>query len=139
MEKAKLISILDKLKKVISEIEKSDNIKIDIGTISHTQSSFTTSLKGLDLSKLDDIDKSNLSMSKVLGFTQNIVGFEFKSGKDNDCFKVTEFKMRNRIYPIIAKKMSNGKAYKFSSKYVLDRIGGTKQVNRIANLDSLLK
>ncbi len=139
MKNEKLQSILDKLKKCFDEIEKSDNVKIEFGNISHTPSIFTLSIKGIDLSKTDDINRRNLEMSKHLGFTQNIIGFEFRSIKDNSLFKIVEFKPRNRTYPIIAMNMSNNKMFKFAPKYVLTQIGGIKQVNRIANLDNLLK
>lgn len=138
MDNLKIELVLHKLKSFISEIEKSDNVKIEL-TASYNPAIFNVSLKGVDLSMVDAINKSNLILSKRFGFTQNIIGFDFKSGKDNTTFKVVEFKPKNRKYPIIAKNLSNNKNYKFSSRYVLDQIGGIKQVNRIANLDNLLK
>lgn len=121
------------------QIYPKDNVKIEAGNISHTSSFFTVSLKGTDLSKVDDINRRNLEISKHFGFTQNIIGFEFRSIKDNALFKIVEFRTKNRTYPIIAMNMINKKMFKFAPKYVLNQIGGIKQVNRIANLDNLLK
>jgi hypothetical protein len=40
------------------------------------------------------------------------VGYVFKSNGDE--FKVTDFKLRRRKYPVSAQNMSNGKNYKFT-------------------------
>ena len=72
---------------------------------------------------------------KRLGFTQNIIGMKFMSGKI--LMEIVDIKTRNRKYPILTTG-SNGKSYKHTVGQVKTLIGGDKIINRNANLDKIL-
>jgi hypothetical protein len=58
------------------------------------------------------------------------------SGK-NGIYKITEIKLANRKYPVIATN-SEGKLYKFTTESIKSYLGGDKIINRNANLNSLV-
>lgn len=119
----------------IKKISEENGVKIGIKIGDKNLASYTLSLKVL----LDGekVQKSLEIMSSKIGFTQNIIGMEFEHG--NNLYRIENIKLRNRKYPIIAVKKSNGVSYKFPPKLVKDLIGGDKIINRNANLDKLIK
>jgi hypothetical protein len=133
MTREKAISITEKVKKALLEIEKEENITFDFQSLSFTSVSMKMSLSANDGDKSDDI---NHQLCKKYGFSQNIIGMEFTSTSGS--FTIDSFKTRNRKYPIIATRKSDGRQYKFQVKSVLKYLGGHSIVNRNANLKELL-
>jgi hypothetical protein len=136
MNRDKAILLTDKIKKALQEIEELENISISYsGTFSSAQMKLNMTItEKVDSKKMDSV---NFQLSRKYGFTQNIIGMEFISPLSG-LFKITEFKTRNRKYPIIGIRVIDGKQYKFTPKQVLSYIGGDKIVNRNANLTKLL-
>lgn len=132
----KIKSIQRKLKDAISKIEKEENVKIEFGTISYNVAKYTTQMSVVTLDKNDKVNDILKAVCKRLGFTQNIIGMQFHG--TNGIYEITDIKTKNRKYPIIAKSISNGNSYKFSSEHIKKLIGGDKIINRNANLDKLL-
>jgi hypothetical protein len=87
------------------------------------------------LDNSDKIDKVYESLSKRIGFTQNIIGMKF-TGKSGE-FTITDIKTRNRTYPVIGINKV-GKSYKFTIDQVKTYLGGDKLINRNTNLKKLL-
>lgn len=133
---AKIKSIQKKIKEAILEIEKQENVKIEFGTISYNVAKYTTQMSVVTLEKNDKVDNILKGVCKRLGFTQNIIGMQFHG--TNGVYEITDIKTKNRKYPIIAKSLSTGKSFKFSSEHIKMLIGGDKIINRNANLDKLL-
>jgi hypothetical protein len=135
MNKAKIISISEKIKKALSEISKSEGIELSLGSVSFTSSSFTSKITGIEKDN-PEFDKANLVLSRRYGFTQNIVGMEFTS--PSGTFLISGFKTSNRKYPILATRVTDGAPYKFHPNQILKYFGGHKIINRNANLKNLL-
>jgi hypothetical protein len=133
---AKIKYIQSKIRAAIVEIEKQENVKIDFGTISYNVAKYTTQMSVVTLDKSEKVDSVFKAVCKRLGFTQNIIGMQFHG--TNGVYEITDIKTKNRKYPIIAKSLSTGKSFKFSSEHIKKLIGGDKIINRNANLDKLL-
>ena len=72
-----------------------------------------------DESTVVAVDSVNTSMSQSYGFVGNIIGKTFVSnGKTHT---ITEFKTRNRKYPIIT-KADNGRGYKHTTSQIKTHI-----------------
>jgi hypothetical protein len=129
-----------KIKLAILQIEKEENIKINFGVCRYDSDSYKSTMTintiGKGVENVPEVtDAKNLSMCKRLGFTQNVIGMNF-SGK-NGTYKITEIKLANRKYPVIASN-SAGKSYKFTVSNIKTYLGGDKVINRNANLNSLV-
>lgn len=120
MNTTKVKTIQNQIKEAIRKIEKDNSVKISFGTCRYSDSDYrsTMSVKLVkvttDGKKVVGSQSENLELSKLFGFKSNIIGKKFNSnGKE---FTITEFKIRNRKYPVIAE--SNGRSYKFESSRV---------------------
>ncbi len=133
---SKIKSIQKKIKEAIAQIEKDENVKIEFGTISYNPAKYTTTMSVVTTEKNERVDRIFESVCKRLGFTQNIIGMQFYG--TNGVYEITDIKTKNRKYPIIAKSLSSGDSFKFSSEHIKKLIGGDKIINRNANLDKLL-
>jgi hypothetical protein len=135
----KINTIQRKIKLAILQIQKEENVTISFGACRYNTESYRTTMtintvgRGIEPTAVSD--SANLRMCKMLGFTQNIIGMDFTG--TNGTYKITEIKMRNRTYPVIATN-SAGKSYKFTIASIKKSLGGDKVINRNANLDKLL-
>ena len=136
MNRDKALLLTEKIKQALQGIEELENISISYNG-SFSSSQMKLSLTIFEKKTTDEAKSMNFLLSKKYGFTQNIIGMEFISPLSG-LFKITEFKPRNRKYPIIGIRVIDGKQYKFTPKQVLSYIGGDKIVNRNANLTKLL-
>lgn len=135
IDSKKIDTIQKKIKEAIKNIEESENVKIVFERCSYNPAHYKTQMVVTTLDNSDKIDKVYESLSKRIGFTQNIIGMKFigKSGE----FTITDIKTRNRTYPVIG--VNNiGKSYKFSIDQVKTYLGGDKLINRNTNLKKLL-
>lgn len=132
----KVISIQEKIKKAIAEIEKSENVKIDFGTLTFTPQRYTASMTVTTLEKSEKVESIMERTCRSIGFTQNVIGmtFDFRGDK----YEITDIKTKNRKYPVIATEMRTKKSYKFSVDTIKKALGGDKQINRNKNLDKLV-
>lgn len=135
IDSIKVNSIAAKLKKALAQIEKEENIKLEIGTISYNVAQFTVQLRGKTLQKDEKVEKVYQAICQRLGFTQNVIGMEFE--KDGTLHQIVDIKTKNFKYPIIAQS-SNGNRYKYSVASIKRLIGGDNIINRNKNLDKLL-
>lgn len=122
INEAKIKRIQSKLKSIISELEKEENIKIDFSNIRYNSAYYTTAMK---------------VTCKSLGFTQNIIGMQFQT-QEGFIREIIDIKTRNRKFPIIAKDVKSGVTYKYTTEEIKRLIGGDKIINRNANLDKLI-
>lgn len=134
--KDKINTIQFKIKQAIANIEKEENVKITFGNISYNSAYYTSKIKVTSLDDTPEVKKVFKSECASIGLPQNVIGMKFR--KESDIFEITEIKLRNRKYPVIAKNTS-GKFYKFSVSSVKMYIGGDKIINRNKNLENLLK
>ena len=132
----KVISIQEKIKKAIAEIEKSENVKIDFGTISFNPQKYSTSMTVTTLEKSERVESVLERTCRSIGFTQNVIGmtFDFRGDK----YEITDIKTKNRKYPVIATEMRTKKGYKFGVETIKKVLGGDAQINRNKNLDKLV-
>lgn len=136
MNRNKAVLLTEKIKQALQGIEELENISISYNA-SFSSSQMKLNMTIREIGDVKEQESLNLFLSKKYGFTQNIMGMEFVSPLSG-LFKITEFKPRNRKYPIIGIRVIDGKQYKFTPKQVLSYIGGDKIVNRNANLTKLL-
>lgn len=136
INETKIRSIQEKIKRALAQIEKEENVKIDFGSISYNAAFYGSKMTVKTLVKTDKVSKTYEDICKRLGFTQNIIGMQFRG--TNGVYEITEIKTRNRTYPVIAKSLSSDKMYKYTVNQVKALIGGDKIINRNANLDKLV-
>ena len=132
----KVISIQEKIKRAIAEIEKSENVKIDFGSLSFNPQKYSTSMTVSTLEKSERVESVLERTCRSIGFTQNVIGmtFDFRGDK----YEITDIKTKNRKYPVIATETRTKKSYKFSVDTVKKLLGGDAQINRNKNLDKLV-
>jgi hypothetical protein len=132
----KVLSIQEKIKKAIAEIEKLENVKIDFGTLSFNPQKYSTSMTVTTLEKSERVESVLERTCRSVGFTQNVIGmtFDFRGDK----YEITDIKTKNRKYPVIATEARTKKSYKFSVETIKKVLGGDKQINRNKNLDKLV-
>lgn len=110
----KIDKIQREIRLAVAKIERENNVKISFGAQRYTQTEYGTrmTVKTTEKSKATVKAKSseNLTISRMYGFQKNIVGKSFMS--NGKTFVITEFKTRNRKYPIIAS--NGGRSYKFT-------------------------
>ncbi len=103
MANKKIKDIQRQIKEAIDEISKRENVSIAYK---------------IDISVPND-PKMNEYESRSLGFTRNIVGFEFTSGN-----------IKHKV---------KGKSYKFPADRVKTLLGGDKGVNRVDSLNKIFE
>ena len=132
----KVISIQEKIKLAIAQIEKDENVKIDFGSLSFNPQKYSTSMTVTTLEKSERVESIMERTCRSIGFTQNVVGmtFDFRGDK----YEITDIKTKNRKYPVIATEIRTKKGYKFSVETIRKALGGDKQINRNKNLDKLV-
>ena len=137
----RISDIQNKIKKAIATIEKEENVKISFGSNRYSSISYRTVMT---VKTNDDeiVNKNNEYLSKLVGFTQNVVGMTFESSnfkqfENGEIFEIVEINKRSKKYPIIAKS-SSGSSYKYGVETIKRLIGGDKIINRNSNIDKLL-
>jgi GTP cyclohydrolase III len=137
INESKINSVQAKIKAAIAQIEKEENVKIEFGSCRYNSAYYNSTMKVTTLVKTEKVSDVFESISKRFGFTQNIIGMQF-NGR-NGVYEVTDIKTRSRKYPIIAKCLSTGRSFKYTTEQIKKYIGGDKIINRNANIDKLIK
>lgn len=116
----KINRIQDKIKSMIKEIEKEEEVKITFGTCRYNASEYNSTMKVMTNSKdektLNTVNSANESLSKAYGFKSNIIGKTFMSRGQKHT--IVEFKTRNRKYPIISECKGTGAKYKHATSTI---------------------
>lgn len=136
INREKVISIQEKIKMAIAQIELDENVKIDFGTISFNPQKYSTSMTVTTLEKSERVESVLERTCRSIGFTQNIIGmtFDFRGDK----YEITEIKTKNRKYPVIATEIRTKRGYKFGVETIRKVLGGDEKINRDKNLDKLI-
>jgi|AntRauTorcE11897_2_1112592.scaffolds.fasta_scaffold01266_4 hypothetical protein len=121
--KTKISKVQRQIKSAIRKIEQENSVQISFGTARYNdidyKSTMTVKTTEKSAKTIKVTNSENTSLSKLFGFDKNIVGETFRSnGKE---FKITEFKTRNRKYPIIATTL-DGRGYKFSPMVIKNNL-----------------
>jgi len=132
----KITKVQEKIKAALAKIEKEENVQIKFGNVSYNAAYYKTGMTVTSLDKSEKVEGVFETMSKALGFTQNIIGMSFRGTTCGDV-TITDIKLKNHKYPVIG-TTKDGKSYKFTTEQVKRYIGGDKIINRNANLDKLL-
>jgi len=132
----KIDRIQSKIKAALAQIEKDENIQIAFGNCSYNAAYYKTSMKVTTLEKTEKVENVFTTLSKQMGFTQNIVGMKFISTTAGEV-TITEIKTKSPKYKIIG-VTKDGRGFKFTIDQVKRYLGGDKIINRNANLDKLL-
>ena len=116
----KISRIQDKIKSMIKEIEKEEEVKITFGTCRYSTSEYNTTMKVVTNAKdektLNTVNSANESLSKAYGFKSNIIGKTFMSRGQKHT--IVEFKTLNRKYPIISECKGTGAKYKHATSTI---------------------
>lgn len=132
----KIGRVQEKIKKLLLQIEKEENVKITFGNCSYNAAFYKTPMTVTSLEKTDKIDNVFLNICQRLGFTQNIIGMKFTGATCGE-ITITDIKPKNHKYPVIG-VTKEGKGYKFTVSQIKKYLGGDQLINRNANLDKLL-
>ena len=132
----KINRVQSKIAASLAQIEKDENIKISFGSCSYNAAYYKSGMTVTSLENSEKVDNVFTSISKRLGFTQNIIGMTFTGATCGEV-TITDIKLKNFKYPVIG-TTKDGKSYKFTTEQVKRYIGGDKIINRNANLDKLL-
>jgi len=113
----KIDRIQNKIKSMIKEIEKEEEVKITFGTCRYSASEYNSTMKVVtnsnDETTLNTRESANKDLSKAYGFNSNIIGKTFMSRGQKHT--IVEFKTRNRKYPIISECKDTGAKYKHTT------------------------
>ena len=132
----KVLSVQEKIKNAIAQIEKEENVKIDFGSLSFNPQRYSTSMTVSTTEKSEKVESIMERTCRSIGFTQNVIAMTFDYRGDK--YEVTDIKTKNRKYPVIATEVKSKKSYKFSVDSVKKLLGGDTQINRNKNLDKLV-
>jgi len=113
-ESAKLMRV--EMTKALDKIGKEFGLAFEIGRITFDHNSFKASVEGA-LTSTPGESKLAIDFRKncfKYGLKETDLGSVFKNAS-LERFEIIGAKPRNRKYPIIAKKVSNGKEYKFTT------------------------
>lgn len=120
----KIRTVQDKIKMAIAQIEREEEVSISFGSRSFNNSMYSTKMTvktiAKDESTMVAVGNVNSRMSQSYGFEGNIIGKTFVS--NGSTHTITEFKTRNRKYPIITQS-SNGGSYKHTVEQIKRKIG----------------
>lgn len=132
----KITRVQSKIKKLLLEVAKEENVEITFGNCQYNAAYYKSAMTVTSKEKSEKVENIFITLSKRMGFTQNIIGMTFDA---KSCGKVTitDIQTKNRKYPIIGKS-DTGKGYKFTTDQVKNYLGGDKLINRNSNLDKLL-
>jgi len=117
----KINSVQRKIKNFLAEIEREENVKITFGTCRYDAAQYGTRMTVKTLVKSESTETVDVSNCKRLGLPSNVIGMTFLLRGVK--YQVTELKMRNRKYPIIAKNIRTNKSYKFTPTSVKSYLG----------------
>jgi hypothetical protein len=135
----KINKVQDKIKAAILKIQQEENVKIKFGTCRYNDVSYKSTMEVISTAKNEKTQKAtnnqNLVLSKQYGFDFNIIGKKVRM--NNGMGIITEFKTRNRKYPIIVDV--NGKSYKMDIFTAKRRIVDYDFHKRNENVEQLLK
>jgi len=99
-------------------------MKIALGNISFGQFEFKASVKTTIESSAAKEEAKNKEIrefneyASYLGFKSSVLGCEFTSLMSGGRFRIVGVKMSSRKYPILAKRLEDGKVYKFSATFI---------------------
>ena len=121
--KQKISAIQRKIKQAITQIEQEEQVSISFGNCSYDNSMYNTKMAvtttAQDSSTVKAVSGVNTKMSKLYGFTDNIIGKKFMSTSGE--LTIFEFKTRNRKYPIITTN-ENGQRFKHTVEQIKLRL-----------------
>ena len=114
MDKDKAKTLRAKIAIALKSVENDLDIKINVGTITYTDSDFKVQLTGVDsVAGADNfLEAEFLSKCGLYGLKPEHLGQKVKIG--GDVHRIVGLKVRNRKYPIITKNMKNCKEYKLT-------------------------
>lgn len=117
MDRAKVKMIRDEMTNALNEMGARHGLSFDLGTITFTDTDFSVKVRGIDHdvttagSALElDWNKNKARYPELAGV---VLGQRFRNDK-GDVYRIVGLKPRNRKYPVIANRVSDGKGYKFS-------------------------
>ncbi len=119
----KIQTVQDKIKLAIAQIEREENVKISFGNRSYNKKEYTTKMSvktlAVDQSTMEAVGTVNKQMSQRYGFSENIIGKKFMSTSGE--LTISEFKTRNRKFPIITTNES-GNSFKHTVEQIKLRL-----------------
>ena len=102
------------LQQALKQVENGEEVKINVGPITYTDSGFKVQLTGVDSIPGADnfLEAEFLSKCGQYGLKPEHLGQKIKIA--GDVHEIIGLKVRNRKYPIITKCLHSGKEYKLT-------------------------
>ena len=128
MDREKIKMIRGEIEKALNEMGQKFGLTFSLGTITFTEDDLKVQIRGIST---ENGGKSamELDWDRFKGRYPELarveIGAQFRN--DKGVYQIVGLKPRNRKYPVIAKRLSDGKQFKFSpysvSVYMGDRVG----------------
>lgn len=119
MNRDKVKLVHDKIRRALRQIEAEEGVKISFSTCRFDNTHYTSRMEVLSTDVKVSADRF-LTLSKGLGFSENVIGKTFNDNKGNR-YTITDIKTRSPKYPVVA-SCSDGKSYKFSTSDIKRRL-----------------
>ena len=117
MNRDKVKLLQSKIERALRQIEAEEGVKIKFSTCRFDNTHYTSRMEVVSVNASGD---RFLTLSRGLGFSENVIGKAFIDGKGNR-YTITDIKTRSPKYPIVA-SCSDGKSYKFSTSDIKRRL-----------------
>jgi len=112
--KTEISSLRDKIQSNLDSLGKIYGISFKLGTIRYDSNTFGVKVSGALVKPGESIDSVTfVSKCRKYGLKPTDLGREFFSNGER--YNITGIKTANRKYPILGKRVSDGKKFKFSS------------------------
>lgn len=118
----KIDRVQSKIKKLIAQVEKEENVEIKFGTCRYNAAEYGTrmTVRSSDTNN-KAVVKADEATCKRLGLPANVIGMSFTTGRSR--MKIVEIKTRNRKYPVICENVKTNKRYKYSVSHINGFLG----------------
>lgn len=119
MNRDKVKSVHDKINRALRQIEIEEGVSIKFSTCRYDNTKYTSRME-VHSNDLRITESKFLTLSRKIGFSENIVGKSFSDNKGNT-YTINDIKDRSPKYPVIA-SCSDGRSYKFTTADIKRRL-----------------
>ena len=122
MDRAKIKMIRGEMKEALNEMGVKYGLSFNLGTITFTDTDFSVKVRGIDHDVTTAGSAIELDWNKYKDRYPElrgiVLGQRFRNDEGN-VYRIAGLKPRNRKYPVIAIRESDGKSFKFSTYSVI--------------------
>lgn len=133
---SKIDRIQKRIRKLLKEVAKDENINFRISTFDDSSISFNNNILFTLNQDIQDNYNEQKNICVSVGLPQNIIGMRFTSG--NDIMTIIDIEPKNKKYKVILEDEKEN-LFHMSIEQVIKCLGGVNMINRNANLKQLVK